>query len=78
MKLKNVKNIDKLFQTINECSGKVMLVGDDIQLNMKSKLTQYVALAKIFSDGEIPELELHAENPDDVAKLIKFMMEDQE
>ena len=77
MKIKNVKNIDKLFQIINSCSGKVMLIGDDIQLNMKSKLTQYIALAKIFSDGEIPELELRAENSDDVAKLSKFMMEDQ-
>ena len=58
IKLMNVKNVEKLFETVNKCNGKVELVGDDIQLNLKSKLSQYFSLAKLFSDGEIPELEL--------------------
>ena len=75
IKLMNIKNVDKLFETVNRCSGKVELVGDDIQLNLKSKLSQYFSLAKLFSDGEIPELELVTSNPDDNALLMRFMMD---
>ena len=75
IKLMNVKNVEKLFETVNKCNGKVELVGDDIQLNLKSKLSQYFSLAKLFSDGEIPELELVATDPDDNALLMRFMMD---
>ncbi|MCI9517421.1 MAG: polya polymerase [Lachnospiraceae bacterium] len=75
MKLMNVKNVEKLFETVNKCNGKVELVGDDIQLNLKSKLSQYFSLAKLFSDGEIPELELVTTDPDDNALLMRFMMD---
>jgi hypothetical protein len=71
----NVKNVEKLFETVNKCNGKVELVGDDIQLNLKSKLSQYFSLAKLFSDGEIPELELVTTDPDDNALLMRFMMD---
>ncbi len=50
-------------------------MGDDIQLNLKSKLSQYFSLAKLFSDGEIPELELVTTDPDDNALLMRFMMD---
>ena len=75
IKLMNVKNVEKLFETVNKCNGKVELVGDDIQLNLKSKLSQYFSLAKLFSDGEIPELELVTTYPDDNALLMRFMMD---
>ena len=74
MKLLNVKNIDKLVEIIDQCEDKVELVGDDIRLNLKSKLAQYFSLAKLFSEGEIPELELIAYNENDRMKLINFMM----
>ena len=74
MKLTHITDIDGLFEVINQCTGKVELVCDDMRLNLKSKLTQYVALANIFSGGgEIPEMELIAYNQDDVIRLIKFM-----
>ena len=75
IKLMNVKNVEKLFETVNKCNGKIELVGDDIQLNLKSKLSQYFSLAKLFSDGEIPELELVTTDPDDNALLMRFMMD---
>ena len=43
-------------------------------MNLKSKLSQYVSLANIFSNGEIPELELIAHEKEDVYKLIDFIM----
>lgn len=76
MKVQNIKNIEKFFEVIDSCSGKVELVtGEGDRLNLKSKLSQYVSMANIFSNGEIPELELIAYEPEDIGKLVNFMME---
>lgn len=75
MKLLNVTDIDGLFHVINQCTGKVELVGEDIRLNLKSKLAQYFSLAKVFSAGnEIEKLELHCENWEDNERLINFLI----
>lgn len=76
MKLTNITNIDKFFEVVDSCKGKVELVSQEgDRLNLKSKLSQYVSLAKVFSDGEINELEVIAYEPEDVDKLFKFMMQ---
>ncbi|MDY3248922.1 MAG: polya polymerase [Candidatus Choladocola sp.] len=75
MKVQNIKNIDKFFQVVDACEGKVELVtGEGDRLNLKSKLSQYVSMANIFSNGEIPELEIIAYEKDDIDRLINFMM----
>ncbi|MCI9430212.1 MAG: polya polymerase [Lachnospiraceae bacterium] len=76
MKVQNIKDIDKFFQVIDSCAGKVELVtGEGDRLNLKSKLSQYVSMANIFSDGTIAELEILAYEPEDITKLVNFMME---
>ena len=61
MKVSNIKDIDKFFAVVDSCEGRVELVtGEGDRLNLKSKLAQYVSLANIFSNGEIPELEIVA------------------
>ena len=76
MKVQNIKNIEKFFKVIDSCAGKVELVtGEGDRLNLKSKLSQYVSMANIFSNGEIPELELIAYEPEDIGKLVNLMME---
>ena len=74
MKLMNIDNLDEFFATVEQCKGKVELVtGEGDRLNLKSKLTQYVSLATIFADNvTIPELELIAYEPEDVAKLLDY------
>ena len=58
MKIENIKDVNGFFKVIDSCKGKVELVtGEGDRLNLKSKLSQYVSLANIFSNGEIPELE---------------------
>jgi hypothetical protein len=75
MKIQNIDNIDKFFQVVDSCAGKVELVtGEGDRLNLKSKLCQYVSMANIFSNGEIPELEIIAYEKEDIDKLIAFMM----
>ncbi len=76
MKVKNITDIDRFFEIVNSCEGKIELVtGEGDRLNLKSKLTQYVSMAKIFSDGSIKELELVAYEPKDTEKLVRFMMD---
>ena len=64
MKVTKIKDVNKFFEVIDSCKGKVELVtGEGDRLNLKSKLSQYVSLANIFSDGTIEELELVAYEP---------------
>ncbi|MDO5573216.1 MAG: polya polymerase [bacterium] len=75
MKVQNITNIEKFFKVIDSCEGKVELVtGEGDRLNLKSKLSQYVSMANIFSDGTIDELELIAYEPADIDKLVNFMV----
>ena len=79
MKIQNISNVNKFFQVVEDCKGKVELVtGEGDRLNLKSKLCQYVSLANIFSNGNIPELEIVAYEKEDIDKLIQFMMESQD
>lgn len=79
MKIQNISNVNKFFQVVESCNGKVELVtGEGDRLNLKSKLCQYVSLANIFSNGNIPELEIVAYEKEDIDKLIQFMMESQD
>lgn len=75
MKIQNIKNIERFFEVIDQCQGKVMLVtkeGD--HLNLKSKLTQFVAFANVFANTEIGELELIASEKEDVDRLFNYLI----
>ena len=75
MKVQNITDIEGFFKVVDSCEGKVELVtGEGDRLNLKSKLSQYVSMANIFSNGEIPELEIVAHEPKDIDKLVKFML----
>ncbi len=76
MKLYNVNDVEKFLDTIKQCKGSVELVsqqGD--RLNLKSELTKYLAITKLFKDDTfINEMELIASDPDDVKLLVDYMM----
>ena len=75
MKVQNISDIDGFFKVVDACSGKVELVtGEGDRLNLKSKLSQYVSMANIFSNGEIPELEIIAFEKEDIDRLVSFMI----
>ncbi|MCR4806692.1 MAG: polya polymerase [Lachnospiraceae bacterium] len=74
MKVTKIKDVNKFFEVVDSCKGKVELVtGEGDRLNLKSKLSQYVSLANIFSDGTIEELEIVAYEPEDIDRLVNFM-----
>ena len=75
MKVQNITDVEKFFSIVDSCEGKVELVtGEGDRLNLKSKLSQYVSMANIFSNGEIPELEVIAYEKEDIDKLVTFMI----
>jgi len=77
MKVQNITNIEGFFKVVDDCKGKVELVtGEGDRLNLKSKLSQYVSMANIFSDGVIAELEIIAYEKEDIDKLVAFMISD--
>ena len=75
MKVQNITDIEKFFKVVDSCEGKVELVtGEGDRLNLKSKLSQYVSLANIFSDGTISELEIIAYEKADIDKLVDYLV----
>ncbi len=75
MKVSNITDIDKFFEVLDSCKGRVELVTDEgDRLNLKSRLTQYFSLASIFSEGKIKEIDIVAYDNEDVEKLMDFMI----
>ena len=58
MKIQNIDNVEKFFNVIDQCKGTVELVSPEgDRINLKSKLTQYLSMATLFSNGYIKELD---------------------
>ena len=79
MKLKNLKleNLEGFFKVVDQCEGSVYLVSPDMNINLKSKIAQYISLANLCSagNGVIDEVEIVANNRSDIDRLIKFMIQ---
>ena len=74
MKLTNIKSADSFMHIIDACKGKVELIGPDIRVNLKSKMTQLLSLAKLFdADIELGDFEIIAYNQDDVLLLMQYL-----
>lgn len=75
MKIYNIDDVQQFLDIIKKCKGSVELVssqGD--RLNLKSELTKYLAISKLFNDNTfINEMELVASEPEDVQMLMKYM-----
>lgn len=72
MKINSIADIEEFKSIINACEGEVWLesvYGD--RYNLKSALTQYIAIADLMRDNK-GELELFAKLPEDEAKLMDF------
>lgn len=75
MKIKNINNVETFLEVVNECKGGVTLTsiyGD--KYNLKSTLTQYVAVAALLGDHG-KELELWCTDKEDEKKFLKMFNE---
>ena len=74
MKIENITDVDSFFKVIDQCKGPVELVSPEgDRINLKSKLSQYLSMASMFSNGYIKELDIVARDKEDVERLIKYM-----
>lgn len=75
MKVMNIKDVEKFFGVIDRCEEKVELVTENGDIyNLKSKLSQYVSLTKVFFNDVIPVVELITHSPSDAGKIMHYMM----
>ncbi|HJC46974.1 MAG TPA: polya polymerase [Candidatus Lachnoclostridium pullistercoris] len=74
MKIQNITDVEGFFKVIDECRGPVELISPEgDRINLKSKLSQYLSMATMFSNGYINELDIVAHEKDDIERLIKYM-----
>lgn len=75
MKITNMTDVKRFFEVLDQCKGRVELVTNEgDRLNLKSKLSQYVALSNLFSEAKIDEMEIIASEPEDVSLLLQYLI----
>ncbi len=76
LKLTNISNLDRFFNAVGQCSGAVeMNLPQGGYVNLKSKLSQYHALATVFSGGNIDEIDITTHNSKDSERLFLYMVQ---
>ena len=72
MKLNNIKQLQEFLAIVNSCEGSVWLESvDGDRLNLKSQLSQYVALGALL-EHKGAELELFCSSHVDEIKFVDF------
>ena len=74
MKVTNIRDVNKFFEVVDKCEGKVELVtkhGDC--LNLGSKISQFAATVKIVTDSTIQQGDIVSYNREDTERLMKIM-----
>lgn len=75
MRLKNIGHVRDFLDTVNRCNDEVWLESDDgDRINLKSSLSQYVAVAALVGN-EADNLCLYCNNPADEAKFFVLFSE---
>lgn len=75
MKILGIKNVDRFIEVLDQCKGRIELVtSEGDRLNLRSKLCQYLALSKIFSEAKIDEIEIIISEPEDVTILLEYLI----
>lgn len=79
MKVEKITNVPEFFKVVDSCKGRVeLLTGEGDRLNLKSKLCQFLSMGQIFSRIEELHLEIVASEEEDLQKLVRFFMENEE
>lgn len=76
MLLKNLKDINMFINSLDKCSGTVILrsVDGSEEFNLKSKLSQYIAIGKLCEEhGD--EYEVFCSNKADESYMLGFFVE---
>ena len=69
MKLKDVTNIEKFFEAINECTDDVDLIGNGVNIHLKSPIAQMVCASILGNNNISDELDILTKNINDYTKV---------
>ena len=75
MTVTNITNVEKFFETIDQCEGRVELVteqGD--RFNLKSTLSKYVSYVRILANCTVPSVKIVTANHEDAQRIMRYMM----
>ncbi len=75
MTVTNITNVEKFFETIDQCEGRVELVteqGD--RFNLKSTLSKYVSYVRILANCTVPSVKIVTANHADAQRIMRYMM----
>ena len=75
MTVTNIANVEKFFETVDQCEGRVELVteqGD--RFNLKSTLSKYVSYVRILANCTVPTVQIVTTNSADAQKMMSYMM----
>ena len=66
-----------LFELLNNLKGSVELVSPEgDRINLRSKLAQMLMMSRLLDKAYIKELDLIVHEPEDMKKVVEFMMGD--
>ena len=75
MKIKNIEDVDRFLEVVLKCNGKIELVTQEGDiLNLKSKLCQYIALSKMFTEAKIDDIDIVVYDPEDMTLLFEYLI----
>jgi len=75
MRVKQIKDVDGFFKTLEKCRGRVELITDERDvLNLASKLTQFVGLTRIFSNPQIESYEIVCYDAEDYNLIRQYLV----
>ncbi len=78
MQLKNIGEVRDFLGTVDRCAGEVWLEDrEGSKINLKSKLSQYVAIGALLSEQR-EQLYLYCQLPEDDAKFYVLFSENPE
>lgn len=75
MKLYNVKNVKGLFETVENCEGRVEMVLPSSNINLNDPEVSEL-ITQVMPEEGIREIEIRTEVKEDVYRLLHFAMHD--
>ena len=74
MKITNIKNPSKFFDSVSRCKGSVELItSEGDRLNLKSTLCQYLALTQMFDEAKL-DMALVLSEPAEIEMLQAYIV----
>lgn len=73
----NAKQLNKFFEVVQECKGKVYLISPDMNINLKSNLSKYISFVNLCAANkdEISKIEILANEREDIDMLYQYLKE---